>query len=224
VEQRIKPIKSLVNWLLDILFPESCISCHIRGEILCDNCISKIRMAERETDNNIYALYDYRDPVIKKAIWDLKYHKHRHLGERLGQLLYEGRIEDISDIREYSQSRTICVVPVPVSRSRGKSRGYNQAKVIARQFCLSEGNGVFELRDDFVVKNVDTLPQARIANRAKRIQNIRGAFEIKNSADIKGRTIIIIDDVTTTGATLGEIMKLFKKAGAKKVVGFTVAH
>ncbi len=217
-------MKSVVNWLLDILFPRSCISCHIRGEIICDNCISKIRIAERETDSNIYALYDYRDPVVKKAIWDLKYHKHRHLGERLGQLLYEGRIEDISDIREYSQGRTIYVVPVPVSRSRGKSRGYNQAEIIGKQFCLSEGSGALELRDDFIVKNIDTIPQARIANRAKRIQNIHGAFEVKNFNDIKGRTIIIVDDVTTTGATLREIMKLFKKFGAKKVVGFTVAH
>jgi competence protein ComFC len=224
VEQINKLIKSSINWLLDMLFPESCISCHTRSEIICNNCAPKIRTAERETDTHIFALYDYRDPVIKRAIWDLKYHKHRHLGEKLGKLLYEGMVEDISDIRQYSQGKTILVIPVPISRSRGKVRGYNQARVIAKYFCMSGGDEILELRDDLMIKNIETLPQARITNRTKRIQNIRGAFEIKNPEYVKGRTCIVIDDVTTTGATMNEIIKLLKKSGAKKVIGFAVAH
>ena len=56
------------------------------------------------------------------------------------------------------------------------------------------------------------------------MENVRGVFEIKNPEIVKGRTIVVIDDVTTTGGTISEIIKILKKAGAKKVVGFAVAH
>ncbi|MEK7106073.1 MAG: phosphoribosyltransferase family protein, partial [Patescibacteria group bacterium] len=64
----------------------------------------------------------------------------------------------------------------------------------------------------------------RITNRNERLKNVKGVFEIKNPEVVKGRTIIIIDDVTTTGGTIKEILKLLKNSGAKKAVGFTVAH
>ncbi len=74
------------------------------------------------------------------------------------------------------------------------------------------------------IKNKNTIPQARLTNRNKRLQNIKGAFSIINTNIIKGKTVIIIDDVTTTGGTMLEIIKILKKSGAKKVIGFAVAH
>ncbi|MCE9517599.1 hypothetical protein K8Q96_01195 [Candidatus Nomurabacteria bacterium] len=73
-------------------------------------------------------------------------------------------------------------------------------------------------------KKKDTIAQAKIKNRNQRIQNIRGAFLINENVDIAGRTIIVIDDVTTTGGTLKEAMSVLKKGGARKVYGFAVAH
>ena len=217
-------IKLIKNFLLDILFPIKCLDCQIKNEILCNNCVSKIRLAERETDKNILAVFDYRDPLIKKVIWGLKYHHKRYLGEKLGQLLYEFFIEDISDMKIEVSGRSIYVVPVPISNKKTKLRGYNQALAIAKGFCNSVPAGIFELKNNIVVKKIETIPQARLTSRNKRLQNIKGAFEIKNQNIIKGRTIIIIDDVTTTGGTINEIMKVLKKAGAKKVIGFAVAH
>jgi ComF family protein len=203
------------------------LGCDNRGAILCDNCIASVRRAERETDSHIIAGYDYRDPLIKKAVWNLKYYRRIHLGNKLGVMLYDVLLEDISDMREYAKGQPIYVIPVPLSKSRQKVRGYNQADRIARSFC-SIGNRdsetIFELQNDVVMKKTNTLPQARIANRNERLSNIKGAFEVKNQAQISGRTIIVIDDVTTTGGTLLEIIKILKKAGAKKVVGFAVAH
>jgi len=216
--------KIIRNFLLDILFPTKCLGCQIKSEILCDNCIQKIHLAERETDENILAVFDYRDVLMKKAIWELKYHHKRYLGEKLGQLLYEFLIEDISDIKISVSGRSIYVIPVPISNKKRKKRGYNQALAIAKGFCTSTNAGVFELKNNLVIKKIDTLPQAKITSRKRRLENIRGVFEVKNKEIIKGRTIIIIDDVTTTGGTINEIIKILKKAGAKKVIGFAVAH
>lgn len=217
-------IKSITNWVLDVLFPENCLGCHKKGIILCNKCIPTIRSAERETSSGIMAAYDYRDPLIKKAIWNLKYYKRRHLGKKLGEMLYEEFLEEVSDIRTLAKGQSIYIVPVPLSRTRRKMRGYNQAEVIARGFCEYGEKGVFKLQSDIILKKVDTLPQARITNRVTRLRNIHNAFKITNPDLIRGKIIIIIDDVTTTGGTITEIIKLLKSSGAKKVIGFAVAH
>jgi len=217
-------IKSGKNLLLEILFPSSCVGCSIRGQILCTNCEQNLRQAERPTESNILALYDYRDPIVKKAIWELKYHKTPYLGARLGALLYDAMQEDIMGIQIFSQGLPIYVVPVPISKDKKNTRGYNQSEIIARSFCNSAENNIFELKNNIVSKKLNTIPQARLTNRSKRLQNIKGTFEVKNGEEIKGKTVIIIDDVTTTGGTMLEMMKILKKSGAKKVVGFAVAH
>jgi competence protein ComFC len=217
-------ITNIKDFLLDILFPTKCLGCQSKNAIICDNCIVKIQIAERETDGNILAVFDYRDSTIKKAIWELKYHHKRYLGKKLGQLLYEFLIEDISEIRAYALGRPILVIPVPISKEKTLARGYNQSLAIAKGFCNSSTEQIFELKDKIVNKKVDTLPQARITNRKRRLENIKGVFEVINKNEVKGRTIIIIDDVTTTGGTINEIAKILKKSGAKKVIGFAVAH
>jgi len=217
-------VKKVSNFVLDIMFPLNCLGCHARGEVLCDTCVSKIQLAERETSPDILAVFDYRDLLIKKAIWELKYRHKRYLGERLGQLLYEFLIEDISEIKTYVSGRSIYVIPVPISNTKKKTRGYNQTNAIARGFCENEKNTILELRKDIVFKKIDNLPQARITNRKRRLENVRGVFGIKNPEIVKRRTIIVIDDVTTTGGTISEIMKILKSEGAKKVVGFAVVH
>ena len=133
-------------------------------------------------------------------------------------------MEEISDIRILAKGQSILVIPVPLSRKRARARGYNQAKAIAENFCDYDDEKVFELKNNIVIKKVDTEPQARISNRNSRLKNVRGAFEIIKPDIVKGRIVIVIDDVTTTGATMSEIMKIIKVSGAKKVLGFAIAH
>lgn len=217
-------IKRGFGLLLEILFPSRCLGCKKGGEILCENCIDGLRLAERPTEEKIMALYDYRDPLIKRAIWKLKYYHSPYLGRKLGELLYLSFLEEIQLLKIFSVGSPIYVVPVPISNDKRKVRGYNQSEIIARGFCNFADTNLFTIKKDLVYKKANTIPQARIENRNKRLKNIKGAFEIKNKEQIMGKTIIIIDDVTTTGGTLGEMIKLLKKSGAKKVVGFAVAH
>lgn len=216
--------QKILNIFINILFPIRCLGCKKNDAVLCEYCLSKIRFAERETDEQIRAVYDYRDPLIKKAIWELKYHHKRFIGKKLGELLYEYFMEDIEEMRIFTPGRPILVIPVPISKKKTKTRGYNQALFIAKGFCDKDESNIFELKNNIVYKKINNIPQARITNRKRRLENVKGVFEIKNKEIIKGRTIIIIDDVTTTGGTINEIIKILKKVGAKKVVGFAVAH
>ena len=217
-------IKKGIELFLEILFPSKCLGCYKKGEIICENCVDNLHLAERPTEEKILALYDYRDPIIKKAIWNLKYYNDPHLGQKLGELLYQSFLEEIQLLQMFSVGSPIYIIPVPISNDKRKRRGYNQSEIIARNFCKNEIKNIFQLKTNIIYKKSNTIPQARIENRAKRLQNIKGTFEIKNIAELKGKTVIVIDDVTTTGGTLTEIIKLLKKSGSKKVIAFAVAH
>ncbi len=224
MEKAINLFKYIRLQILDILFPENCLGCGKQSETICEICVLKIPQAERETESNIIAIYDYRDPLIKKAIWNLKYYHRLNIGHKLGKLLYENTIEEISDIRTYTIGKPILVIPTPISKKKMRNRGYNQAEVIAKGFINSSEKGIFELRNDVVYKKFETKPQARISNRVDRLNNIKNTFGMYKGEFIKGRTVIVIDDVTTTGGTLNEIMKVLRQNGVKKVVGFVIAH
>ncbi|MCC6323919.1 ComF family protein [Candidatus Nomurabacteria bacterium] len=174
--------------------------------------------------NDIFACFHYQEPIIKKLLHSLKYYKKQNIGLILGGYLYERLIEEIAELHTFSQGSEILLIPVPLSHKRYKERGYNQAEIIAKGIIRNDKEKIFVLENKIISKVKDTLPQAKINNRNKRLKNVIGCFTINNREKIKGRTVVVVDDVTTTGGTINEIMKLLKKSGAKKVVGFAVAH
>lgn len=215
--------KNIINNLL----PMYCIGCKKKNEVICNNCMSHIHTAEREPARNINAIYDYRDPIIKKVVWELKYKNKKVYAEILGKNMYDEMLEEISNLNIFSRGSPILIIPVPLSNKRIKERGYNQSELIAKAMINLSSPKIMQLENNIITKDKETLPQARIINRNKRLANIKGAFKFKNENMknyVKGKTIIIVDDVTTTGGTIHEIMKLLKDAGVKKVVGFAVAH
>jgi len=219
----LKTAQYILYSILEIFFPSKCIGCQNKGEILCINCLAKIDKAEKG-DTAILAPFAYHDPLMKKIIWNLKYYHHKNLGLKLGKILYDELLEDISEMRIYTQGSPVFVIPVPISKLRRKERGYNQAERISQGFCNQGDKNTFRIKTDIIFKNIETTPQARIKNRSRRLKNIKDSFIIKNINEIKGQNIIVIDDVTTTGGTINEIISLLKKNGAKNVYGYAIAH
>ncbi len=217
-------LSSVYNFIVDILFPLKCISCKRTGFYLCDECTPTPHRREIEDSEDIDACFDYRDPLIKKVIWDLKYYNKKHASDVLGKNLYEYTKEDISELRTLHNGEPFIVIPVPLSSERRRERGYNQAEHIARAFIKNCNEDIFELRTDIVSKTKDTGHQARIHNKKIRLRNMIGAFSLDKNKNVKNRIVFVIDDVTTTGATLNEIIKLLKKAGAREIRGLAVAH
>src|SRR3989344_6085699 len=120
------------------------------------------------------------------------------------------------------------LIPIPLSSKRYRERGYNQAELLCENLVKLDENVNFKLEKNILIKQIDTKHQAHILNRSERLKNIVGSFTIlytgKNIGLIKNKNIILIDDITTTGATLTEARKVFKQAGARKIIAFTVAH
>ncbi len=217
-----------LNTILNIIFPINCISCRAGGSDLCMACLEAAPTAERETDKWIFSLYDYRHPPTKKALWLLKYKGKKRLAESFAEVLYGRIIEELSDLSAMQNFRDAVLIPIPLSPKRYRERGYNQAELICRELIKIDKGINFQLKNNILIKPKETEHQARIENRSARLKNIIGSFAIKNDKQgmesVKNRNIILIDDITTTGSTLNEAKKTLKKAGAKKIIAFTVAH
>ncbi|KKP87386.1 MAG: Phosphoribosyltransferase [Parcubacteria group bacterium GW2011_GWC1_35_8] len=210
----------------------NCLSCGKAGEDLCIVCLSETPSAERETAKWIFPIYDYRHPPIKKALWLLKYNGKKRLAKIFAEIIYYKILEELSELSIMENFNDAILIPIPLSAKRYRERGYNQAELICKELIhlsktnhLSPPSGeIFTLRNDILIKPKETEHQARIHNRAERLKNIIGSFAVKNPELLQRKNIILIDDITTTGATLSEAKKILKQYGARKIIAFTVAH
>ena len=214
----------LLNTILDLILPVNCLVCGKSGKNFCEQCLSNAPIAERETKQWIYPLFDYRYPPIKKAIWLLKYNGKRKIAEIFAESIYGRILEELADLAVFENFRNPILIPIPLSRKRFRERGYNQSELLCRHLVVLDKNTSFILEKEALLKIKETEHQARIKNKSKRLQNLVGSFGIQQAERIKDRNIILIDDVTTTGTTLLEARKLLRACGAKKVIAFTIAH
>jgi competence protein ComFC len=218
-----KFFNKILVFILNILFPIYCQGCNKKEEVLCDECLLNIKLSDKTTQKDIFAVFDYHDPLIKKIIWQLKDQKQKYLGEKLGKILYDFSKEEIAGLKIFSTGKPIIVISVPSSKKILRKRGFNQAVILAKSFC-KENQQDLRYFNNLISKEVETIHQVKTKNKETRLKNTRGVFVLNPKINIKGRTIMVIDDVTTTGGTLLEIIKTLKKAGAKKVIGLALAH
>lgn len=218
----------ILDTILNVVFPVNCLSCGKRGSDLCIKCFLDSPPAERESANWIFPLFDYRHPPIKKSIWLLKYKGKKRLAGIFAEIMYGKITEELSELSIMSNFREPILIPIPLSPKRQRERGYNQAELICKKLIeIDEKSNLannFRLEKNVLIKIKETEHQVNIKDRRDRLKNLSGSFSIKNGELIKGKNIILIDDVLTTGATLTEAKKILKKIGAKKVIAFTVAH
>ncbi len=215
----------ILNTIFNLIFPVNCIICGKNGENLCLTCLASCPIAERETSKWVFPVFDYRHPAIKKSIWFLKYKGKKRLANIFAEILYGKILEELSDLILMENFYQAVLIPIPLAPKRKRERGFNQAELICQKLIkLDKDSHTFELMNNILIKLKDTKHQAKIENRSERLKNIIGSFSLKNTNKIIGRNIILIDDVTTTGATLAEAHKILKQAGAKKIIAFTVAH
>lgn len=223
-----------LNAWLDLLLPRRCFGCRRSGMILCEKCASEREPADPLDAPETYALFAYRDRVVQRMIWALKYRGEQAVGIALGVLLYDYLAEELAEASLLGGGdHHFLVIPIPLTPSRERERGYNQAEVIARGFvdranrdCGLTGrkSDNFTVAENTLKRTRDTVSQTEIHQRAKRLANVRGCFAVMDPSAVRGRQIIIVDDVITTGGTMNEARRTLESAGAKIVIAVAVAH
>jgi ComF family protein len=117
----------------------------------------------------------------------------------------------------------VLVVPVPLHVSKRRQRGFNQAESVARAALKKFEKPNFQLSTSVLVRERPTISQIGLT-RPQRADNIRGAFRVAHPSRVAGRTVLLVDDVLTTGTTASECARVLRKAGAKTVFVATVAR
>jgi ComF family protein len=157
---------------------------------------------------------------LRELVHLLKYDSVRPAANVLGLMLAGA----IAKLESALPDTPLPLIPVPLYRAKRRRRGFNQAELIARA-AISTGSlgSRLDLRTDVLIRKRDTASQIGLTSHQRR-ENLRGAFGLKNSEAVKGREVLLVDDVFTTGATASECARVLRRAGATKVWVATAAR
>ena len=208
--------------LISVIFPEYCLSCGASGSVLCYKCGTTLPSGY-SPDGKIIVALDYGDKRVKRAVWLLKYRNKRPLAKIFAERLYEILLEELSELALTKNFIRPLIVPMPISGKRFRRRGYNQAELIAEELLILLGKNSAELNKNALKKSRHTESQVITKNRRERLENLRDSF-IADENIVRGKNIILLDDVITTGATMSEARRALKDAGAKNILCVAVAH
>lgn len=212
----------LFSALLDLIFPPRCVFCRkvlksdeksICAE--CDRTISRTRNGGFKTGEffSVCTSPLFYEGKVRDSILRYKFKNASHYAYYYGGLVANSVTDNLS-------GRYDLITWVPLSSKRLKRRGYDQAMLLAMSTALKMDDVAVEL----LVKHIDIPAQSGIGGAEKRRANINGAYRVQDEELIRGKRILLIDDIITTGATLSECSRVLRMAGAADVVCATVVR
>lgn len=212
----------MIQNVTDMLFP--------RGEkaeqlifLAKTHALRTLEQSEKRKESHV-SLFSYKNPLVRELVWQIKYHHNQELINEIGSLFYEEIFALLSDSLLFEKNKKILLLPVPMSKNRRRERGYNQTEEITEAIITQDIAKILDYQKNILRKKEGVIPQTKTSEKKDRLKNIIDAFTISDPSLIKGRFVIIIDDVETTGATLGEIHRILERAGAAEVFSFTIAN
>ena len=205
------------NAILDLFFPPRCAICARVGvHGVCAACAQTLPRAEKplreEPPFGRCAAPLRYEGAVREALLRFKFRGARSAAEGFGQLLAQCAAEELGG--EFD-----VVTWVPVSAARRKRRGYDQSYLLARAAARVWGIEPAEL----LRKTRDNPPQSSLSGAAERRGNVAGVYAAADLARIENARILLVDDIVTTGATLGECVRVLKDARSQSVVCACVA-
>ncbi len=239
-QRAVSIFKKGLSGILDLIYPKRCTMCDCTVEpsdkLICPSCAKTLRftsdpfclkcgkqLSHEETEycsdcekkrhsfDAGRSLFPYSDRVIK-SLYRLKYSNRPGYAEFYGMkmaLVFSELIEKWG---------VQVIIPIPLHKSRLKVRGYNQAALMAGALGALAGIPVAE---DALVRVKKTRPQ-RLLDASARQDNLKNAFKI-GRFDVKLETVLLVDDIYTTGCTIDEVCRVLRQAGAKEIYFLTAA-
>jgi competence protein ComFC len=229
----------ILELIKDFIFPPVCLHCMKRlddinkRDAICEKCFSTIKINNSLTCGKCYlrlaegrrichkdfpyilgAAASYDDETVKDLIHGLKFNFIKDASKPLAKLLinYVAVLPIVSGEWE--------VVPVPLGKRRERQRGFNQSKLIAELFAEHFN---LSINDYSLVRFKNTKPQSEVKGVNKRYENVSDAFRVESTREVSGKNIILIDDVTTSGATFVSAALALRDAGVRRIIALAMA-
>ncbi|MBU6338876.1 MAG: ComF family protein [Rickettsiales bacterium] len=235
-------MKNFLKKITEIVFPNQCLYCNcLIGQegLFCNSCWQKLQfitdpkcnicshafefqvgdcltcakcLARKPAYDKVITVFRYNQ-IIKKIIGDFKYRDNISLAKKLTKIIFNKFSEELDEID--------FIIAVPLHKKRLRKRKFNQAIILAKELAKLTDKRLYY---DLLQRIKNTTPQASLS-RKEREKNLNGAFILKDKYHelVKGKNILLVDDVMTTGSTLENCAKILKKYKAKKVIVLTIA-
>lgn len=224
--------------VIDLFFPKNCLNCGKGGKYICLNCLQKVHLSKqvcieceksavdgmthskclkkRSLDGSV-SIWTY-EGVVRKAITKLKYRFAYEIAKELAETGSKNLKSKFTAL-----PKKAILTPIPLHPLRYNWRGFNQSEEIGKLIAKEMG---WRFISDILVRKKQTVPQANLSEKARQ-QNVKGIFVLnafRRSLFTDHQSLILFDDVWTTGATLREAGKVLKHNGADKVWGLTITR
>lgn len=224
--------------ILDLLFPKMCLNCNHLGTYLCLTCRQSLEFVQKdscfycqkvsalglthegcqrknELDGFMSACY-YND-TMKKVLKNIKYKYVKDACREVFLSLNPLLLSRIQRVKRLYPG--IVIQPIPLHKNKLNRRGFNQSEVFAQFFSQMIDIPLV----DYLQRVKDTSAQAQTTNKMERYENMRNAFKIRQNMTVLAKTVLLLDDVVTTGSTVKEAVKTLKKGGIKNVLVLCLA-
>ena len=207
-------MKRVLSWLLDLLYPPKCVICGrllAAGETeICADCLEALPNFEGPAPQvdgcDALCVTLFYEEAVRESFLRFKFSGRDFYADIYGKWM-------AGTIRDKLGGGFDGICWVPVSKKRRRTRGYDQSELLARVIAKELSLPLFPA----LRKHSERGPQSHIKDAAQRRTNASGAFSVLPGADVSGKTLLLIDDIVTTGATLSECCRVLKGAGAAHV-------
>ncbi len=193
--------------------------------ITVDDLTSIVARASRDSvieSAKAFVPFSYKDPLIREALHDFKFRGATMLSRVFAEAIADSLKEEVADRQIFGEEKML-VIPIPATVRRVIERGYDQTELIAYDLAALFADNM-EYWHDGIVRVKETPHQARASSRKDRYANMHNAFSISDPEKVKGRDVLLVDDIITTGATIFEAAHLLVEHGARRVFSCAVAH
>lgn len=211
-----------LDLLFCFLYPNCCGICEkINEDGLCKKCELKLKQFQKykveQYDNKFFKSHTYLFPykgIIRDKLIEYKFQNKSYLARMFGTLIRNETCL-MKTIKSYDY-----IIPIPIHQERIRKRGYNQSELILKYTIYEK----YKINTKILKKEINNLPQSTL-NKEKRKENVQGVYKIKKEMQnkINKKSILLFDDIYTTGNTVNECSKILKRSGAFKIDVLTIA-
>ena len=215
-------LRDFFEYALELLFPPRCPFCRTllreHEKDLCRKCAGSLPIVPESAESQsfrhiercispLYYTGKVREPLLRYKFGGLRIYARTYAALMAERLEHRGLAFDV-------------ITWVPLSAKRLRTRGYDQARLLAEEIAKRFGIPCERL----LIKTTDTPAQSGTHSRRERVTNVKGVYRPAALPMIRGKTILLVDDIVTTGSTLDECARVLSKSGAKSVSAVTVAR
>ena len=218
--------------IINLIYPQTCGICgKINNKTICSKCNIQLKKQEKmgiltkeKLEENSLEMEKHFEELmyifkyegqIRELILDYKFNEKSYMYKTFVNFLLKNK-KIFENIKKYDK-----IIPVPISKNRYKERGYNQSLLIAKEISMqisyeTNNNIKLELVNNCLIKTKNIIEQSKL-NKEDRQHNIQGVYTLKNGSILTNKSILLIDDIYTTGSTVNECSRVLQQAKPNKI-------